>query len=95
MSLIVVNYQITLKNTCKNEPAKRLKQPVLRRQGRNGDCPTEGIDTIVTCVSKLLITGVEMGIARQRALTHIEVELRKEELVVEMRIARHRAQELT
>ena len=47
LALVVVDYQITLKITCKNEPAKRLKQPVLRGQGRNEDCPTEGIDTIL------------------------------------------------
>ena len=34
MALVVVDYQITLKITCKNKPSKRLKQPVLRGQGR-------------------------------------------------------------
>ena len=46
LALVVVNYQITLKITCINEPAKRLKQLVLRGQGRNEDCPIEGIDTV-------------------------------------------------
>ena len=45
-TLVVVNCQITLKITCKNEPSKRLKQPVLRGQGRNEGCPIEGIDTL-------------------------------------------------
>ena len=47
LTLVVVNYQTTLKITRKNEPAKRLKQPVLRGQGRNEGCPIEGIDTSV------------------------------------------------
>jgi len=39
------DYQNILKNTCRNEPGKWLKQLVSGRKGRNEDCPTEGIDT--------------------------------------------------
>ena len=42
------NYQNILKNTCRNEPGKWLKQLVPGGQGRNEDCPTEGIDTILS-----------------------------------------------
>ena len=45
LALFQVNYQNILKNTCRNEPGKRLNKPVPERQGRNGICPTEGIDT--------------------------------------------------
>ena len=75
LALVIVYYQTTLKNTCKNEPAKRLKQPVLRGQGRNEGCPTEGIDTRLMGYTKDDSNQVEMRIARQRALTPIETNL--------------------
>ena len=68
LALVVVNYQTTLIITCKNEPAKRLKQPVLRGQGRNEVRPTEDIDTDWKSTVVVLFF-VEMRIARQRALT--------------------------
>ena len=37
-------------NTCRNEPGKWLKQLVPGGQGRNEDCPIEGIDTLFLCV---------------------------------------------
>ena len=42
-----VNYQNILKNTCRNEPAKRLNKPVPERQGRNENRPIKGIDTLL------------------------------------------------
>ena len=45
------NYQNILKNTCRNGPGKWLKQLVPKGQGRNEDCPTEGIDTQKTGLS--------------------------------------------
>ena len=45
LALFQVNYQNILKNTCRNEPGKRLNKPVPERQGRNEYRPIKGIDT--------------------------------------------------
>ena len=47
LALFQANYQNILKNTCRNEPGKRLNKPVPERQGRNEYRPIEGIDTNV------------------------------------------------
>ena len=61
------NYQNILKNTCRNEPGKWLKQLVPEGQGRNEDCPIEGIDTRFADEPSQKFLHVEMRIARQRA----------------------------
>ena len=48
LPMFLANYQNILKNTCRNEPGKRLIKPVPERQGRNEHRPTKGIDTIPT-----------------------------------------------
>ena len=47
LALFQANYQNILKNTCRNEPGKRLNKPVPERQGRNEYRPIEGIDTLL------------------------------------------------
>lgn len=44
LTLFRPNYQNILKNACRNKPARRLNKPVPEGQGRNGICPTKGID---------------------------------------------------
>ena len=73
LALFQVNYQNILKNTCKNEPGKRLNKPVPERQGRNENRPIKGIDTDVPYV-KSGINVVEMRIARLRALTQLSFQ---------------------
>ena len=50
LALFQVNYQNILKNTCRNEPGKRLNKPVPERQGRNEYRPIKGIDTPISVV---------------------------------------------
>ena len=45
LALFQANHQNILKNTCRNEPGKRLNKPVPERQGRNEYRPIKGIDT--------------------------------------------------
>ena len=72
LPLLLANYQNILKNTCKNEPGKRLNKPVPERQGRNEYRPIEGIDTNVLSYYVMFpCTIVEMSIARLRALTQL------------------------
>ena len=90
--LFQVNHQNIPKNTCRNEPGKRLNKPVPERQGKNEYRPIEGIDTASFSASSLAISAsVEMSIARLRALTHHTLEGEKQDLHVEMSIARLRA----
>ena len=64
LALFQVNYQNILKNTCRNEPGKRLNKPVPERQGRNENRPIKGIDTFEFFLICLLTIFVEMSIAR-------------------------------
>ena len=66
-----VNYQNILKNTCRNEPGKRLNKPVPERQGRNEYRPIKGIDTTYDAMKLTNLEEVEMRIARLRALTQL------------------------
>ena len=45
------------------------KSRVCRVEGRNGISPTKGIDTDFTMNNGHILRRVEMGLARQRALT--------------------------
>ena len=59
---------------------------------RNGDSPRQGIDTLPASHPSRDIIFVEMGIARDRALTHCRSKFHPAKLErVEMGIARDRA----